>query len=330
MKSVDNGIVGHQDPRMSLEALAQGTSAKCAETTPVVLEGTPHKLKTKLQSSLLLTLRLPIDGEPGRCKQEVADSIMAAECTKWTVETAEPNETDTDVNRTPMLGRELATRDCGVDEGDVTERKDLRLLKAEFYCKEIVQRNKNENENIPSTQKLPLEGEWTACASGEMTDLERDADMSNELTEPLTMTIEPDNADGGGVPSVYLGGMWMWPGDVNGSGIQMDGPGCQMDVLSSQADVLRGQTDTPIMSNGAEMVRMSCGDEAGTYLGIRDTKLIILEMVGIRDHADASTGQVDAPSVETDADTPVNELQIVRGPQNVLKTQNSPYMPETE
>ena len=43
-EDIDDGNVGHiQDPCMSLEASVQGTSAKCAKTTPVILESMLHE-----------------------------------------------------------------------------------------------------------------------------------------------------------------------------------------------------------------------------------------------------------------------------------------------
>ena len=147
MKSIDNGIVGCQDPCTSLEALAKGTSTKCSETTPVVLKSVAHKTQTKPQSSLLLTPGPPVDGEPCECKQEVADSNMTVGHMNGTVQLAEPmeitdvdlekaalggepverasrvdkgSETDVDIDRTAMLGRDLTTA-CGVDEGGETD-----------------------------------------------------------------------------------------------------------------------------------------------------------------------------------------------------------------
>ena len=90
-QDVNNGNVGHtEDPRTSFEASAKGTSAKCIETTPVVLESALHKMQDQLQNSLLLTPRPPIDGRPNECKQEVVDSMVTAGHTNWTVEMAEP------------------------------------------------------------------------------------------------------------------------------------------------------------------------------------------------------------------------------------------------
>ena len=245
MKSIDNGIVGCQDPCTSLEALAKGTSTKCSETTPVVLKSVAHKTQTKPQSSLLLTPGPPVDGEPCECKQEVADSIMTAGCTNRMVKLAEPAEI-ADVNRTPMLGRELATRDCGVDEGDGMEHKDLRLPKAELYCKERHQCNENTMDDVPIAHGVPLEGKWTWSVSGEVSNPKGSENASNAAikhvdgscehprladidgvvsegckgsmdkpTELLMMSVEPYVEDGSGMPSVYLGGTHWRAGDTS-------------------------------------------------------------------------------------------------------------------
>ena len=100
----------------------KGNSANSAETTPVVLESVPHETQTEPQDSLPLTPRPPIDGEPHECKQEVVESVMTAEHTNGTAQLANPPETDADVDRTALLGRDPAERDCGVDKGDGTER----------------------------------------------------------------------------------------------------------------------------------------------------------------------------------------------------------------
>ena len=108
---------------MSLEASVQGTSAKCAKMTSVILESAPHEMQTELHSSLPLTPRLPIDGEPNECKQEAVDSVVTAGHTNWMVKTAEPRIMD--VDRTTLLGRELAERVSGVDEGDRDHENEL-------------------------------------------------------------------------------------------------------------------------------------------------------------------------------------------------------------
>ena len=144
-------------PRTSLEALAQGTSAKCAETTPVVLESMPHESQDQPQDSLQAT--------PYACEQEVVDSIVMAERMNGTAEMAKPNVVD--VNGKAALGRDLAERVHIVDEGSEECKSPLRLPKIEFYCEESRQCSGIAKEDIPFTNGLPLEGEWTVNPSGE-------------------------------------------------------------------------------------------------------------------------------------------------------------------
>ena len=97
-EDVDDGNVGHtEDPHTSFEALAKGTNAESAEMTLVVLESTLHEMQDQPHSSLPLTPRLPIEGEPNGCKQEAADSVVMAGHTKGMVEMA-------DVSQSEVLG----------------------------------------------------------------------------------------------------------------------------------------------------------------------------------------------------------------------------------
>ena len=242
----------------------QGTSAKCAETTTVVLESAPHEMQNQLQNSLPLTPRLPIEGEPSGCKQEAADSIVTTGCTNGMVRMAEPtkiadvnlekaapdgepaerahridegNETDVDVDRTALLGGELAERVHIVDEGDETEREpQARLQQTNLLCGGICQRNENANTNVPIAYGLPLEGEWTVCASSKASDLEGDADALNEPTELLTTKVEPSIENGGGVPRVCLRGTSWRAGHANHLGDRADGS-------EGLTDVSRGLED---------------------------------------------------------------------------------------
>ena len=346
-KSIDDGNIGRtQDPHMSTEALAEGTSAKHAETTPVMLKSVlPHEMQNRPQNSLPLTLRLPIDGEPCRCKQEAVDSIVTAGCTNGMVKMANLPETIADVDRTAPLGGKPAERARGVDEGDGMEREpQSRLQQTIFYSKEDIQRNANINENVPNAYGLPLKGEWEVCASGEARDprsstnapnatpecVHRPSELSEtkdaegvesegceggtgEPTELLTMSVEPYIEDSGDIPHVHLGGTWMRPGDTNG-------PGCQADRLRGPTDVLRSWTDTLNMSNSAGTAGLGHSDDLGTYLSITDAKHVVLETDDDRCHADALTGQTDVLSIEMNLTKPVNEMEIVRTRRKMSET----------
>ena len=166
----------------------------------------------------------------GRLK-EAANSVAMARCMNGTVEMAEPTivdvdrtallggepaeraarvdkggEMDADVDRTPMLGREQVMRDCGVGEGDGTERKSKsQLQQTYFYCEEDHQRNGNVESNIPITYGLPLEGEWSVYPSSE----------SDMLVIVLIKLEDPHSSR---IPRIHLRGTNWCAGNVNGLG----------------------------------------------------------------------------------------------------------------
>ena len=308
----------------------KGTSTKCSETTPVVLKSAPHKTHTKPQSSLPLTPGLPVDGKPCECKQEAADSNVTAGHMNGMVQLAKPteivnvdlekavlggepaerasrvdkgSEMDPDVDRTTTLGRDPTTA-CGVDEGDEMEREaQLWLKELKLLCGEIIQHSGIANKDIPSVQKLPLEGEWTVC-------------MSSEL---LTMTVELYTDDGDGNACVYLGGTRWHAGDASRPKGQSDGSGCQSDVSRGQTDEARGQTYVLSQSNNAKTDRLDHGEGAGTYLGTGDPKRPIQETDGNGIHADVLSGHGDIPSIEMNANKPADAGEIIRIPRKKEK-----------
>ena len=245
---------GMEDPRTSQEASAEGNSTERADGTSVLCAATPHETPNQLQNSLQATRRrLPIEGEPCMCEQEAVESVVTAGHTNRMVNTAKPTETIVDIDRTPMLGEELATRDCGVDEGDGTEHESKSWLQqTKLLCKESCQHNGNAMDDIPSARKLPLVGEWTVCASGKASDLEvESAGSSIELETLVIISIKLEGPDGSGIPCVCLGGTRMRLGD-------MDCPEHGTDGSKGQADVSRAQTDTLSVSNKHYGPRRGC------------------------------------------------------------------------
>ena len=329
-KSVNNGIVRRQDPHTSLEALAKGTSAKCSETTPVVLKSTLHEMQNRQQNSLPLTSRPPIEGEPNACKQEAAESIVTAGRTNRMAKMAKP--TIVDVDRTARPGIELASEACGVDKGDGTECKGKsQLQETNLLCKEARQHNENTSENIPSARKLPLVGEWTVCASGKASDLE--VELMDALIESETLVIvliQLEDLRSGRIPCVCLGGTSCHAGDANCFGNGADTSRYQLDGLRGLMDGSGGLTDASNASNKAEMAGMSHGEGVSTYLSIGDMKRLVMETDGVETHADASIGCGDIPSVETEMETAENDSTNVRRCRIDSKTRNSPYMLKNE
>ena len=249
---------------------------------------------------------------------------MTAGCANRMAQSANPPETDVDidrtatvacgvnegaetsanVDRTPMLGRELATRDCGVDEGDGTERRDLRLQQTIFYCEERHQLNENTMDDIPIAYELPLEGEWSVYSS-------------DELDTLIIVSIEPESTDSGEIPHVCLGGTRWRVCNVEGLGDQADGSSCETDGA-------RHQTDASRASNRPEMAVVSHNEGAGTYLGAGGAKGNIEVMDGVERHVHTSTGHGAVPSVKTDAIIPARAPDSVSIPRKRIKPPDLP------
>ena len=297
-EDVDNGNIGHtQDPCTSAEALAEGTSAKHAEMTPVMLKSAlPHEMQNQPQNSLPLTPRLPVEGEPNECKQEVVDSVVTAGRTNGMVGLAEPTKI-ADVDEKVVLGGEPVERAHVIDEGNEMERE-AQLRLQESKCGEINQHSRITNGDVPITNGLPLEGEWTAYPSSKTSDLD---------VEPADSPIELEDLRSGGIPCVHLRDTNWHAGDVNGPGNWPDGSRGLVDGLGVQPDALSVLNDT-------ETVCVSHGKGAGTYLGTGDVKHGVTETDGAGIHVDALSGHGDALSVETNTLTTANETQIISIP----------------
>jgi len=350
-KDVDDGNVGRtEDPRTSSEALAKGTSAECANGTLVLLTGEPHETQNEPQNSLPLTPRPPIEGEPNACKQEATDGIMMAERTKGMAQSANPPETDTDVDRTALLGGEPAERARGVGEGDETERdSESQPQQTRFYCEESHQRNKNANRNVPSIHGVPLVGEWTGCASGK--DQNSRADRPSESKEAEdTAGVESECCERGTSEGACIDETDGDPGRelervdaqnelaqlltttiapyvddsdtntcvhlrcVNWRTGSANSPGRETDVSNGQTDASRGLTDVLRTSDRAGTADISDGEGAETYLGVRDAKRVVNVTDGIGSHADMSSGHWDMQNVEADVVTTANTSDIVSIP----------------
>ena len=353
---------GMEDPRTSREASAEGNSMECADGTPVLLTGTPHETQNEPQNSLRATAqRLPIEGEPCECEQEAVNGVVTAECTNGMVERAEPTVVDADVDRMALLGGEPAERASGVDEGDGTERGyQAQLQQTGFYCEESRQRSGNATEDIPSAQKLPLEGEWSGYASGEASNPKVDgiesegceggmsecacvdeangnpsrevepADTSNESETLVTLSVELYVEDGGDIPHVYLGGTRWRACHIEGLGNRADTSRYQLDGSRGLTDGSGGLTDASNASNSAEMAVISQGEGGGTYLHAGGAKRKPDEPAGCGNHSDTSDARMDMQSVGYERETAENETESVSTHQADAQTRNSPYTVEIE
>ena len=123
----------------------------------------PQDESLKLQG---LPKRPPIEGEPRRCEQQAAEGMTRS---------AEVIGKATDVDGKALPGRELANRARRVDEADETpDGCQSRPQQRQLYHKRS-QHNENTERNIPSAHGVPLEGEWSMCASGRVRDSQSDS-----------------------------------------------------------------------------------------------------------------------------------------------------------
>ena len=73
-----------------------------------------------------------------------------------------------------------------VDKGNRTEYESKSWLpQTKLLCKEDNQCSGNTNRDLPITNVLLLEGEWSVYASGETTNSNGDADASSTATEHM-------------------------------------------------------------------------------------------------------------------------------------------------
>ena len=133
----------------------------------------------------------------------------------------------------------------------------------------------------------------------------------------MTVSIVLEDADSGGMLSVYLGGT-CWRAD------DAYGPGNGADASRGRTDVLRGRTDAPNASSTPETACVSHSEGAGTYLGTGVPKRLVNATDGTGIHADTSCVRMDAQSVGVDTQTAGNETKNVRTRRTEEKMQNSP------
>jgi len=133
------------------------------------------------------------------------------------------------------------------------------------------------------------------------------ADTPNESKGLVTVSIESDSPDSGGIPHVCLGSTTWHAGDANGHANGVD-------ALSGQVDESRRLTDVMGTSNRAETDGMSNGEGAGTYLGAGDMKRVVDTTNGVGNHTDTSSRHSDVPNVQTNANKPANMPEIVSIP----------------
>ena len=134
---------------------------------PDVPDG-PHKLRDE---SLELQ-NLPIVGESQDSKWQAAEASAKAEGTS---RSAEATRKARIVDGKALPGSEPAKRASAVDKAEeMPDERQPQAKQVELYHKRS-QHNENANRNIPSAHGVPLEGEWSVCASSRVRDSKSDS-----------------------------------------------------------------------------------------------------------------------------------------------------------
>ena len=114
----------------------------------------PQDEPQKLQSP-------PIEGESQRCEQRAAEGMNGS---------AEAVGKTADVDGKALPGSELAKRANEANAADETpDERQPQPQQRQLYHKRS-QHNESVKRNIPSAHRVPLEGEWSVCASGRVGD----------------------------------------------------------------------------------------------------------------------------------------------------------------
>ena len=105
----------------------------------------------------------PVEGEPCECERQPTKAVVAAEGASEIVEIAEEVA---EVDRMALPGGDLAKSEPGVDSSDKRANRRRSRPQQAKLCLKDSHRSGNATEHIPNAHGVPLEGEWTGCASG--------------------------------------------------------------------------------------------------------------------------------------------------------------------
>lgn len=105
----------------------------------------------------------PVEGEPCECERQPTKAVVAAEGASEIVEIAEEVA---EVDGMALPGGDLAKSEPGVDSSDKRANRRRSRPQQAKLCLKDSHRSGNATEHIPNAHGVPLEGEWTGCASG--------------------------------------------------------------------------------------------------------------------------------------------------------------------
>ena len=165
---------------------------------------------------------------------------------------------------------------------------------------------------------MPLEGEWTWCASGKVSNSKGNANVFNTAIE---------HTDGSDKSTET----------VNTKDIESEGCEGSMDERASIDDMDGGTgrevqpTDTPNKPEKLVTLSIKLEDPHNgeiPHVHLRGMNWRACNTEGLGSQTDASTVHMDACSVKMETETPVNEMESISMCQTDVQMLNSPYKPE--
>ena len=231
---------------------------------------------------------LPVEGESRDSKWQAAEANgMAADVTGR----AEAIEKAADVNRKALPGGELVNRASRVN--GMPDGRQPQAQQGKLHHKRS-QRNENAKRNIPSAHRVPLEGEWSVCASGRVRDLNLDS-------------------CGRGVGERASVDKWSWPVEMPRPTMWIPGY-CQLGRVDGNASCKETSADGQDESAKLVPMTVELDDPGGSetpHVCLGGTKTQVGKVESHRSRVDKLNGQANESRGQAKASTVLNTCETV-------------------
>ena len=263
-----------------------------------------------------------------------------------------------------LPGSEPAKRASAVDKAEETpDGRQPQAKQVKLYHKRS-QRNENVERNIPSAHGVPLEGEWSVCASGRVRDSKSDSrgrgmgecgcidewSWRVEMPRPIVRIpkgyCQLGRADGTSCKEASMDGqdksLKLVPtmvelDDPGGSETprvclggmktrigKVESHGCRADKSRSQVNESRGQADASTVLNTRETVAMGDSGSTGAKSDAGDARRDGVGPDGHANRSDVSSRHRDVPGICNGTNTTADAKETISTCQNVPQMQNLP------
>ena len=252
---------------------------------------------------------LPVEGESRDSKRQVAKANAKAADTSGRAKVVGKAA---DVEGKALPGR--------VDKAKETpDGRQSQPQQAELYCKGS-QLNENAESNIPSTHGVPLEGEWSMCASGRVMDslkVSASGSNANSSSRPgrLASVDETElRSCGRGMGECTSVDEWCWPVEKARPIVRIPKGYCQLGRRDGNASCKETSANGQGESGKLVPTTVELDDPGGSEtprVCLEGTKTRVGEVESHRSRADKSRGQANESRGQVDASTVLNTRETV-------------------